>query len=80
MNMTKVKEVARKMQDSIKGRAGICLLMTCFYLPSSAQHLTQNIRGTVTDKASGTPIAYATIQLEDAPDRGAITDLSLIHI
>ena len=74
MNMTKVKEVARKMQDSIKGRAGICLLMTCFYLPSSAQHLTQNIRGTVTDKASGTPIAYATIQLEDAPDRGAITD------
>lgn len=30
--------------------------------------------GVVTDKASGTPIAYATIQLEDAPDRGAITD------
>lgn len=49
-------------------------MMTGFCLSISAQHLTQNIRGTVTDKASGIPIAYATIQLEDAPDRGAITD------
>lgn len=49
-------------------------MMTGFCLSISAQHLTQNIRGTVTDKASGIPIAYATIQLEDAPDRGTITD------
>lgn len=48
--------------------------MTGFCLSISAQHLTQNIRGTVTDKASGIPIAYATIQLEDTPDRGTITD------
>lgn len=74
MNITKVKEAAYKLQRSIPGRAGICLLMTGFCLSISAQHLTQNIRGTVTDKASGIPIAYATIQLEDAPDRGTITD------
>lgn len=74
MNITKVKKAAYKLQHSILGRAGICLLMTGFCLSISAQHLTQNIRGTVTDKASGIPIAYATIQLEDAPDRGAITD------
>lgn len=74
MNITKVKEAARKLQRSIPGRAGICLLMTGFCLSISAQHLTQNIRGTVTDKASGIPIAYATIQLEDTPDRGTITD------
>ncbi|WP_418697127.1 carboxypeptidase-like regulatory domain-containing protein [Bacteroides sp.] len=74
MNITKVKKAAYKLQRSIPGRAGICLLMTGFCLSISAQHLTQNIRGTVTDKASGIPIAYATIQLEDAPDRGAITD------
>ena len=49
-------------------------MMTGFCLSISAQHLTQNIRGTVTDKASGIPIAYATIQLEDTPDRGTITD------
>lgn len=74
MNITKVREAAYKLQRSIPGRAGICLLMTGFCLSISAQHLTQNIRGTVTDKASGIPIAYATIQLEDAPDRGTITD------
>lgn len=74
MNITKVKEAAYKLQRSIPGKAGICLLMTGFCLSISAQHLTQNIRGTVTDKASGIPIAYATIQLEDAPDRGTITD------
>ena len=43
-------------------------------LPLSAQQLTQNIRGIVTDQASGAPVAYATIQLEDAPDKGAVTD------
>lgn len=62
------------MQSSLKKRAGIYLLMICFCLPAFSQQLTQNIRGIVTDKASGTPIAYATIQLEDAPDKGAITD------
>lgn len=50
------------------------MLMICCCLPAFSQHLTQNIRGIVTDKASGTPIAYATIQLEDAPDKGAISD------
>lgn len=50
------------------------MLMICFCLPAFSQHLTQNIRGIVTDKAAGTPIAYATIQLEDAPDKGAISD------
>lgn len=50
------------------------MLMICFCLPAFSQHLTQNIRGIVTDKAAGTPIAYATIQLEDAPEKGAISD------
>ena len=61
------------MQHTTKRRISIGLLLICLCLPASAQQLTQNIRGIVTDKASGTPIAYATIQVEDAPDRGAIT-------
>lgn len=67
-------KTACQMQGTLKERAGIYLLMICFCLPAFSQHLTQNIRGIVTDKASGTPIAYATIQLEDAPDKGGITD------
>lgn len=67
-------KTACQMQGTLKERAGIYLLMICFCLPAFSQHLTQNIRGIVTDKAAGTPIAYATIQLEDAPDKGAITD------
>lgn len=49
-------------------------MTVCLCLPAFSQRLSQNIRGTVTDKASGIPIAYATIQLEDTPDKGAITD------
>lgn len=60
--------------SSIKEKMGIALLLLCLSLPVFSQNLTQNIRGIVTDKASGTPIAYATIQVEDAPDRGAVTD------
>jgi hypothetical protein len=73
MNKTKT-EIKDKMQHTTKRRISIGLLLICLCLPASAQQLTQNIRGIVTDKASGTPIAYATIQVEDAPDRGAITD------
>lgn len=50
--------------SSIKGKMSITLLLLCFCLPMFTQNLTQNIRGTVTDKASGSPIAYVTIQLE----------------
>lgn len=55
-------KTACQMQGTLKERAGIYLLMICFCLPAFSQHLTQNIRGIVTDKAAGTPIAYATIQ------------------
>ncbi len=73
--MDKTKdETTYKTQSFIGKRVGIYLLVACLCLPAFSQHLTQNIRGTVTDRASGTPIAYATIQLEDAPDRGAVTD------
>lgn len=50
------------------------LLGAILSLSASAQQLTQNIRGIVTDKASGTPIAYATVQAEDIPDKGTVTD------
>lgn len=73
MNRTKDKAGCR-MQKLIKGRIRMSLLMIGLCLPAFSQHLTQNIRGTVTDKASGTPIAYTTIQLENAPDKGTITD------
>lgn len=66
--------LANIMQVSMKGRRTVSLLMLFLCLPLAAQQLTQNIRGTVTDRASGTPVAYATIQLEDLPDKGAITD------
>ncbi|WP_300702362.1 TonB-dependent receptor [Bacteroides sp.] len=59
---------------SMQGRIEILLLILSICLPISAQQLTQNIRGIVTDQASGAPVAYATIQLEDAPDKGAVTD------
>ena len=61
------------MQTTLK-RSLTAGLLLCLSLTATAQPLTQNIRGTVTDKASGTPIAYATIQLEDTPGKGAITD------
>ena len=73
MNKTKTK-VARTMQSFIKKGTGIYLLMACFCLPAFSQRLSQNIRGMVTDRASGAPIGYATIQLDDMPDKGAITD------
>ena len=50
------------------------LLLVYLCIPTFSQNLTQNIRGVVTDKASGTPIAYATIQIENAPDKGTVTD------
>lgn len=50
------------------------LLAAILSLSASAQQLTQNIRGIVTDKASGIPIAYATVQAEDIPDKGTVTD------
>lgn len=42
----------------------------------SAQNgpLTQTIRGTVTDRASGAPLGYVTIQLSGLPPTGAVTD------
>ncbi|WP_455672791.1 carboxypeptidase regulatory-like domain-containing protein [Phocaeicola sp.] len=67
-------ETIYRILTSIKSKMTLWLLIMCLALPTFAQNLTQTIRGTVTDKASGTPIAYATIQLEDAPDKGAITD------
>ena len=73
MNKTNV-QFASILQIAMKGRIGILLLFFSLCLPLSAQQLTQNIRGTVTDQASGAPVAYATIQLEDAPDKGAVTD------
>lgn len=73
MNKTTV-QFASILQIAMKGRIGILLLIFSLCLPLSAQQLTQNIRGTVTDQASGAPVAYATIQLEDAPDKGAVTD------
>lgn len=57
-----------------KTRTAICLLLLCSSLPALAQHLTQNIRGTVTDQASGMPVPYATIQLENIPAKGAVSD------
>lgn len=73
--MSKTKaEVVRTMQSFIRKGTGIYLLTACFCLPAFSQRLTQNIRGTVTDRASGAAIGYATIQLEDAPGKGAITD------
>lgn len=57
-----------------KTRTAICLFLLCSSLPALAQHLTQNIRGTVTDQASGMPVPYATLQLEDIPAKGAVSD------
>lgn len=73
MNKTNV-QLASILLFSLKGRIEILLLFFSLCLPLSAQQLTQNIRGTVTDQASGAPVAYATIQLEDALDKGAVTD------
>ena len=72
-NKTKTQFAGIK-QISMQGRIEILLLILSICLPLSAQQLTQNIRGIVTDQASGAPVAYATIQLEDAPDKGAVTD------
>lgn len=73
MNQTNGKSV-NFMQNSMKKKTGILLVTICLCLPAFSQHLTQNIRGAVTDKASGTPIGYATIQLEDTPEIGTTTD------
>lgn len=67
-------KAASFMQNSMKGKIGIWLFLSCLCLPTFAQHLTQNIRGTVTDKASGAPVSYATIQLADTPGKGTVSD------
>lgn len=55
-------------------RIGICLLILILPLSAVAQTLTQNIRGVITDKASGIPMGYVTIQLENIPGKGAVSD------
>ena len=40
--------------------------------------LTQSIRGTVVDVASGYPIAYASVALLERPGTGAITDRDIL--
>ena len=64
----------KKLSQGNTKRTTAYLFMICLCFSISAQNLTQNIRGTVTDKASGTPIAYATVQVEDVPDKGTVTD------
>lgn len=64
----------KKLSQGNTKRTTAYLFMICLCFSISAQNLTQNIRGTVTDKASGTPIAYATVQVEDTPDKGTVTD------
>ena len=39
-----------------------------------AQSFTQNIRGVVFDAASGTPVPFATVYVEDQPTQGAAAD------
>ncbi|ADV42314.1 hypothetical protein Bache_0284 [Bacteroides helcogenes P 36-108] len=73
MNKTR-RRTKHDMKRSITKRIGIYLLMIFFSFPSLAQQLSQSIRGTVTDQASGISIAYATIQLTDMPDKGTVTD------
>ncbi len=51
--------------------------MACLCLSITAQNLTQNIRGIVTDKASATPIAYATIQVEDTPTKELLQTIGI---
>lgn len=51
--------------------------MACLCLSITAQNLTQTIRDIVTDKASATPIAYATIQVEDTPTKELLQTIGI---
>lgn len=51
-----------------------CLSLILFSPTLPAQQQMQDIRGQVTDRASGEPIAYAVIHLESEPAKGAVTD------
>lgn len=53
----------------------MCLLLLC-NIDGWGQDLplTQTIRGTVTDAASGASVPYATVVVNDLPDKGAMTD------
>ncbi|WP_455659732.1 hypothetical protein [Phocaeicola faecalis] len=51
--------------------------MACLCLSITAQNLTQTIRGIVTDKASATPIAYTTIQVEDTSTKELLQTIGI---
>jgi len=55
----------------------VLILISTLPLMSSAQTtetITQTIRGTVTDEASGAPIPYAAVVLPEHPGTGTLTD------
>jgi len=50
------------------------ILMSCLQMTAFAQSLTQNIKGTVTDKDTGAPLIGATILITNREDLGTVTD------
>ncbi|MBO7477356.1 MAG: carboxypeptidase-like regulatory domain-containing protein, partial [Salinivirgaceae bacterium] len=55
----------------------ILFLAVCLMLQNQvveAQSFTQNIRGVVFDAASGMPVPFATVYVEDQPTQGAAAD------
>jgi hypothetical protein len=56
------------------------LLLIALVMTTAAQQLTQTIRGTVLDEQSGSPIAGATIQLEDGSVAAVADTAGLFHL
>lgn len=49
-------------------------LFLAIHVSAQNSPLTQTIRGTVTDRASGAPLGYVTVQLSNVPSIGTVTD------
>ncbi|HBX44920.1 MAG TPA: prevent-host-death protein, partial [Porphyromonadaceae bacterium] len=51
----------------------LAILFLSLTLAAQNEPLTQTIRGTVTDRASGVPLGYVTVQLVDLSSIGGVT-------
>ena len=63
-----------KIMGVLKGKATILLLCLLCSITALAQQPTQNIRGIVTDRSSGQPLAFVAVGLTDLPALGTTTD------
>ena len=71
-----MKRSISKVRNVLKSSVKLSLFLL-FFIPVSVlgqEVLTQTLRGIITDAASGEVIPYATVTLEESPEKGVVSD------